>query len=86
MGKSIDAVLELQQRDKMMMELGAIEKACKDVADAMGKKFVPLEESAFDSACSLLNTALLCVNAAAKEFDSWLEAEECACQIPMYEP
>lgn len=82
---SIDAVLEVQQRDKMMMQLGAIAMVLKDVEVSMDKKFVPLEESAFDAVHSLLNTARLCVDAAAKEFEKWLAADE-DIEIPQYEP
>lgn len=73
---SVDAVLEVQQQDKIMMQLSSIACAVKDTEYAVDKKFVPLEESAFDGVSSLLKTALLCMNAAAKEFDKWLEADD----------
>lgn len=49
--------------------------------------FVPLEESAFDSVLSLLNTAGLCVDAACRELAKWGVAEaDNVCKIPKYEP
>ena len=87
MGKSIDAVLEVQQRDKIMMQLSSIARAVKDTECAMDKKFVPLEESAFDHVLGLLDTAMLCVNTAAKEFGQWLaDDDEEAVLIPEYKP
>lgn len=87
MEKSIDEVLELQQRDKMMMQLGSIEKAVNGAKDSIDMKFVPLEESRFDHVASLLNTSRLCLDAAGKEFDKWLAVEEGAANvIPEYTP
>lgn len=82
---SIDAALEVQQRDKMMMRLEFIEMAIDAVRASADKKFVPLEESAFDGVYSLLNTARLCLDAVGKEFDKWLVADE-DIEIPQYEP
>lgn len=73
MAKSIDGVLEIQQRDKMGLQLGSIERAVDIARDLMGREFVPLDESAFDSVHSLLNTARLCIDSAVKEFDKWLK-------------
>lgn len=85
--ESIDAILELEQRDKVMMALASIALSVADMEDLADKKFVPVEESAYDHILSLLNTAGLCVRGACRNLADWgvADADE-ACKIPTYIP